>query len=452
MLAGGGVLYNTVVDRKPPLLPWLYDLAFHVFGSASLWPLRVLALAAHLTTALLLAAIARKRWGDRAGAAAGVLYLLLSIGLAPPDSQAATFEVFMLPSTAAAFWYAQEGRWGPAGAATAVAALTKQTGGAVLLPLLWLLWRGRGERRRSLPALLFGFGLPVAVIACSTGVRRFFFWVVSGSSGYASPDGAWLDMLERVLGNSAILGAAALGLLVPLARAAGGRRGTRTPTCGSGSGLLARGDHRLPLLRPLLPATAAAAGAAGRGRGRPRRGPLVAGARLLGAGLHGLLCPRLRLAAAVGAARGLGGAGRRQGLHPAGVGTGLGMHPEMYWLADRKPATRYLTAGLLTNFSGGRDGQGVGVDRGVASSWKVFETEMARHLPEVVVDDSAGAPYAPRYIAPIRALLAAHYDRVGQDGTTVIYRLRPGGAPHRQAPRPDRPIRTASAHPDGVGP
>ncbi|MFD0569797.1 ArnT family glycosyltransferase [Kitasatospora gansuensis] len=70
MLADGGVLYDTVVDRKPPLLPWLYEACFALFGSTSLWPLRTLAIVAHLATAILLASIARGRWGNRAGAVA----------------------------------------------------------------------------------------------------------------------------------------------------------------------------------------------------------------------------------------------------------------------------------------------------------------------------------------------------------------------------------------------
>jgi hypothetical protein len=100
------------------------------------------------------------------------------------------------------------------------------------------------------------------------------------------------------------------------------------------------------------------------------------------------------------------------------------MHPEMYWLADRKPATRYLTAGLLTNYSGGRNPESVGVADGMANAWKTFDAEMSEQLPEVVVDDSGSAPYAPKYIAPMQALLAAHYQKVGTDGTTVIYRLK----------------------------
>ncbi|MYZ40314.1 glycosyltransferase family 39 protein, partial [Streptomyces sp. SID4917] len=127
-----------VVDRKPPLLPWLYEAVLALFGDGSPYAMKVLAAFAQLLTAALLAAVARERWGDRAGRTAGVLHPLLSIGLNPEDTQAATFEVFILPFTAAAIWCAGRGRPGAAGLAVAGALLTKQTGGAVLVPVLWL--------------------------------------------------------------------------------------------------------------------------------------------------------------------------------------------------------------------------------------------------------------------------------------------------------------------------
>jgi hypothetical protein len=290
----------------------------------------------------------------------------------------------------------------------------------------------REGRRRPLTALLFGFGLPVMVVALSTGVRSFFFWVVTGSSGYASLDGAWLDMFERVLANSAILGAATLGLLVPLARSRHRQREDADLWVWFGASWLGVitgfhffGHYVLQLLPPLvlLGVGAVARGAA---RWRPVLGYSAVASTVFC--VLGFLWPQQSVQHVVSVA-----AVVAEDTSPQQSVLVWGMHPEMYWLADRRPATRYLTAGLLTNFSGGRDGRGVGVDQGVASGWKVFDTEMARQLPEVVVDDSAGEPYAPRYIAPIRALLAAHYDRVGQDGTTVIYRLRPNGP--RPGPR-----------------
>lgn len=431
MLADGGVLYDTVVDRKPPLLPWLYEGMFWLFGSGSLWPLRVLAVGAHLGTAVLLASIARQRWGNRAGAAAGVLYLLVSIGLSPEDTQAATFEVFMLPATAAAFWCAQRRRWAQAGAATAVASLTKQTGGAVLFAVLFLLRRDArrpgGERARtSLPALAFGFGLPVLVIALSTGVRNFLFWVVTGSSEYASLDGAWLNMLARAFGNAAILAAAAIGLLVPLARR---WRRVREDVdlwiwlAGSGLGVITGfhffGHYYLQLVPPLV---LLGVGAVARGSGNWR--PVLVTTALTGAIFIGLgfAWPHQPLAHSVAVATDVS-----EETGPQDTVLVWGMNPEIYWLSDRIPATRYLTAGLLTNFSGGRSPSAVGVEHAVADSWKTFDAEMAKRLPTIVVDESGNAPYAPRFIKPMRALLAAHYTRIGSDGTTVFYRLRTSG-------------------------
>lgn len=154
------------------------------------------AVVAHVATAALLVALARRRWGDRWGAAAGFGYLLLSVGLAPEDTQAATFEVFALPWTVAAVLCADRRRWGAAGVAVAGAALTKQTGAVVLLPVVWMLWRA-GRESRAAPAgawvrLAAGCALPVAAVALATGAGRFVFWTVTGSGTYMSPEGAWL--------------------------------------------------------------------------------------------------------------------------------------------------------------------------------------------------------------------------------------------------------------------
>src|SRR5690606_32545900 len=99
---------------------------------------RALAVLAVLAGAVLLASLARRRWGPRAGRPAGVAYVLASVALVPEDTQAATFEVFMLPWTVLAVWCADRGRWASAGAAVTAAALTKQTAGAVLVPVVWL--------------------------------------------------------------------------------------------------------------------------------------------------------------------------------------------------------------------------------------------------------------------------------------------------------------------------
>lgn len=99
------------------------------------------------------------------------------------------------------------------------------------------------------------------------------------------------------------------------------------------------------------------------------------------------------------------------------------MHPELYWLADRRPASRFLTAGFLTNYSGGKGDQNVGEQYSVADAWQIFDQELKK-LPEVVVDDSGHAPYQPSMVPKIENLLDTHYDLFGAYGDTMVYRLK----------------------------
>lgn len=422
MLAHGGVLYDTVVDRKPPLLPWLYEGALGLFGYGSLWPLRVAAIGAHLLTAAALAAIARRRWGPRSGAAAGVGFLLLSTALAPEDTQAATFEVFMLPWTAAAFLCAQRGRWAAAGLAVAGAALTKQTGGAVLLPVAWLLWRsGTGRGRRAL-RLALGVTAPIAAAAWALGAHRFLFWTVTGSGSYASAGGAWATVAARALGNAGILLAAGAGLAVPVGCLLLRKRfgdpdlwvWLGASAIAVATGFQFFGHYYLQLLPPLVLLGTGAL----RALSRLRR-PAAAWTALAACGFlaWGLAAPRTeldhaeRVAAAIDA--------RTASGESVLV---WGMHPEDYWLADRTPAGRHLTAGFLTNFSGGRGGARVGEAYAVPGAWSAFRTDMRRRPPALIVDDSRGAPYGPDRVPDLRALLAVGYHRVATVDGAVLYR------------------------------
>ncbi|KAF4405252.1 MULTISPECIES: glycosyltransferase family 39 protein [Streptomyces] len=424
MLAAGGDLYDTVVDRKPPLLPWLYQGAFALFGDDSLWPLRALAVSAQLATAVLLASLARRRWGDRAARTAGVLYLLVSIGLNPEDAQAAGFELFMLPAVVAAVWCADRGRWGTAGLMVAGAALTKQTGGAVLLPVLWLLWRSGG----GLPGaarLACGFAVPVGAAALATGPSGFWFWTVAGSAGYAAPGGSGLHVLGRAVVNALLLGGACAGVLAPVAALL--RRGVRlrvpdvwlwafSSAAAVATGLHFFGHYYLQLVPPLV-----LLGTAALHRLPPRRTRAAVLCSAVSCSVFlgwGLLAPDTELEHARRTA-----AHAAQRTEPGDRVLFWGIHPEQYWFADRPPATRFLTAGLLTNYSGGRDGGRVGRHRGVPGSWAVLRGELEREPPALIVDDSRGKPYGP----PLRPLLRAHrYERAGAVDGAVLY-TRPGG-------------------------
>ncbi|MEU1709195.1 glycosyltransferase family 39 protein [Streptomyces sp. NPDC005706] len=458
LLAHGGRLYETVVDRKPPLLPWLYEAAFAVCGSGSLTPLRVLAVVAQLLTAALLASVARRRWGDTAGRTAGVLYLLVSVGLNPEDAQAATFEVFILPGTAAALWCADRGRWGAAGTAVACAFLTKQTGGAVLLPVAWLLYRRGGARAgaavrvggavRTGPVLAgavrlaAGFALPVLGAALATDPAGFLFWTVTGSAAYASFTGSELLVLGRGLANAAILTVACAGLIPPVlrvlraaraARAAGtvrarGAVGTMGPDLwlwlASSAGAVVLGFHFFGhYYLQLLPPAALLATAALRllPRARPTSAVLTSACCCALFLTWGLLAPRPELAHAQRLAAALA-----HRTAPADRVLVWGMHPETYWLADRTPASRFLTAGLLTNYSGGRDGPRVGEKYAVPGAWPVFRAELAARAPVLVVDDSRGKPYRPERVPSLRRLLNGRYEEVGRVDGAVLYARIPG--------------------------
>src|SRR5262245_8499702 len=106
----GGRLYHDVVDRKPPIAPYVYAAVFRLTGSDDLVWIRILAIGAYVTSALLIAAIARRRWGDKAGLAAGILFLVASGGLVLEDSQPANFEVFMTPLICAAVYFGDRER------------------------------------------------------------------------------------------------------------------------------------------------------------------------------------------------------------------------------------------------------------------------------------------------------------------------------------------------------
>ncbi len=432
MLASGGELYETVVDRKPPLVPWLYQGAFALFGDDSLVPLKILAVGSVFLTAALLAALARRRWGDGAGCTAGILCVLLSIGLNPEDTQAATFEIFMLPCTAAAMWCADRRRWGSAGLAVAAAFLVKQTGAAVLLPVLWLLWRSgwvghalvrHALVRRALVRLTAGALTPVVAAAVLTTPTGFLFWTVTGSGAYASFTGSELHVLFRALGNTALLAVAAAGVLQPVVRVL---RIARTGAgdlwlwLGSSAAAVCLGFHffghyYLQLIPPLVMLGTAAL------QILPRdwlpTTLLTTACTCAFFLVWGLLTPRPELTHA-----GRVAAAIQARTQPGDRVLIWGIHPETYWLADRPPASRFLTAGLLTNYSGGRNGPQVGEKYAVRGGWSTFREEMSARPPALILDDARGKPYGVEQVKGLRKVLeGGGYQRVGVVGGTVLY-------------------------------
>jgi 4-amino-4-deoxy-L-arabinose transferase-like glycosyltransferase len=431
VLAGGGRLYVDVVDRKPPILPYLYALAVTIGGDNAIWLMRGLAVLAHVATALLLAAIARHLWGRRAGLATGVLYLLASPGLAPDDAQLASFEVFMLPFMVGAIYLALRGWFGWAGLALAGATLTKQVAGATLLPLLMLAWgvkspyvvSGRFGRSARLARLLTAYLIPLGAAALFFGWDRFWFWVMTGSGEYLDSTGAIPYALSRGFAN---LGLLALGSL-PLVLLAFAAVYTRSvdlvwwlwlaSAVGAVSiGLRFFGHYYLQIVPPLVIIAV---------------GVLrVYGRRLWQAAL---VCGLVPAVVFTGLAF-TWGEGRN--AHSEKLATAIrtlsapedrllvwGMHPEVYWLADRPPATRFITAGFLTNAGGGRPDWRVGADYAVAGGWSDFDADVAAHPPVLIVDDSDDSAFAVAKVPRMAALIEdGGYREVTHVDGAVIYR------------------------------
>ena len=108
--------------------------------------------------------------------------MLASVAFAPQDGQAANFEVFMLPAMTAAILLRRAGRARSAGVAVAIATLTKQTGAATLLPILYLVWRA--PRKRGVADAAVGFTIPIAIVALLVGPGELLFWAVLGNGSY----------------------------------------------------------------------------------------------------------------------------------------------------------------------------------------------------------------------------------------------------------------------------
>ncbi|MGH9026576.1 MAG: ArnT family glycosyltransferase, partial [Acidimicrobiia bacterium] len=345
VLNAGGRLYEDAVDRKPPILPFIYAGAFRITGSDALWSVRLLAVGAHAATAGLLFIEARRRFGSRGGIGAAGLYLASAVALKPEDAQAANFEVFMLPVMTAAVALGARGRTFAGGVALGAATLVKQTAATTLLPLAYLAWR-RG-RSRELLRLAAGAVIPLVVAALIVGPRNLFRWSFTDSGGYLDLEGVSAGFrLGAENSHDFLLANAAFLVLLPLAWRHRREDGDLwlwliAAAIGVATGFRFFGHYYLQLAPPLALLAARPLATA--------RRPLVATVAVLAA------VPALWF---VGEAFDAGHTraditGQVSGYLRRHTGPDdrifvWGHLPEIYWQSDRLPATRFVTTGLLT--------------------------------------------------------------------------------------------------------
>jgi 4-amino-4-deoxy-L-arabinose transferase-like glycosyltransferase len=406
VLADGGRLYVDTVDRKPPVVPYLYAAVFWLTGSDGLAPVRALATLAHAVTALLLALEARRRFRWRyAPLFAGGAYLLAATAFFPPDAQAANFEVFMLPIMTAAMLLGIRRRPAAAGATLGLATLTKQTAAAALLALVFLAWRFR--RWRGVVTLGAAFAVPVIAAALVLGPHDFVYWVFTGNGGYvdvAGVVGYTIGLAARHTGWF-LFGSSALIVLLPCAWR------HRREDCDlwmwliSGAIAVAIGfrffpHYYLQLLPPLALLATRGLDTLSRAH-RLRVLPVVALLAVVSTAYF--LVPAFtqgdnrdtRIALAVA---------RYVERHTAPNQRVLvwGQAPEVYWASERRPATRFATTGFVTGASGGRPPSRVGSRYAVPGAAADFYADLRRTPPTLIADMSTGDQRHAHYYPPAR--------------------------------------------------
>jgi hypothetical protein len=429
VLDHGGQLYVDTVDRKPPIVPYLYAAAFSITGHDDLAPLRVLAVIADATTAFLLAIEARRRFRARyADVVVGILFIVGAAAFLPQDTLAANFEIFMLPLATAALVLGMRDRPAVAGGMVALATLAKQTAAATLLPLAWLAWKGR--RRRGLIELAAAFVAVIGAAALVFGVHNFVFWVFTGNGSYLNASGAlgyaWHEGSHKTW--TFLQGHLVLVALVPFAWRY--RKldvdlwlwlvASIVSVC---AGLRFFGHYYLELLPPLcLLATRTVMDR------RLLRRPWIA------AGLVVLAIAPAVSFVVKGYTQSTGrdlaittAVSRYVREHTPSDARILvwGQAPEVYWQSGRRPATRFATTGFVTGSTGNRPTDDVGEDRAVPGAWSDFLGDLHAHRPALIVDMSTAnqrgaAKYPPSKFPKFASYLTNGWQRIATvDGATI---------------------------------
>jgi 4-amino-4-deoxy-L-arabinose transferase-like glycosyltransferase len=422
VLNDGGRLYHDIVDRKPPIVPYIYAAVFRVTGSDGLLSIRLVAIGTYVVSALLIAALARRRWGDAAGLAAGGLYLVASGGLVLEDSQPANFEVFMTPLICAAMYFGDRERTSASGVLAALATLAKQTAATTMLPLAWMSWRR--ERLRGVIRLGVAFVLPIVVAALLFGWSDFMFWVFTGTGSYLDASGSWGVAANRGLASTGIfLGANVATLLLVIGAVRRWREDVDLwlwlagAFIGVAAGFRFFGHYFLQVGPPLAVLAAGTLARADR-KVWVRTAALSAASVIVFVGLglaaHPILLhPYDKIASAID-----------ERTQPGDRIFVWGQFPQAYWASDRRPATRFLTAGFLTGSSGGRSSAHVGMQYAVPGAWDDFKADLAAHPPELVVDASLGTAYEIDQFPVFAAYLHANYEPVAEVDGAVLYKRR----------------------------
>ena len=426
----GGTLYHQTADRKPPAVPYLYAGVFALTGSHDLRPVRALGALVLGAAAALLAAEARRRYkSDRAALCCGVLFLLAYVTVFPADSQAASFELFMILPVTAAVIAAMRGYAVTAGVCLALGFLCKQTAATALVPLVYILYMSGGWRAVA-RACVAACSL-VGLTALAFGPSQFLLWTVTGNGGYLAVGGSLSSNLLRGLGMTGALVGLEIGIVLLGARAWRCRQAApelwlwlASAAVGVVAGLRFFGHYYLELLAPLsLIAAPAVIELASRTRRLafaaivvPALGVTVAG--FVPAGDEGIQ----RFPAVAQRVKAITDADDTLFV--------WGQLPELYWAADREPASRFIHNGFLTGNSGERPNGSGRPSNGIPGAWTMLARDLTARPPDLVADVThakiRGSQYYPLSTTPLWKTIASDYHLVGAVNGVRLYRLGRG--------------------------
>ena len=184
-ILGGGAVYRTAVDTKPPGMYYIYAGVFRLAGRNNLFAVHLVTIFVVVATALVLRRIGARVANDWAGAWSGIGYVLFVHAYRPGDTLAANSEIFAsLSLVLSVLAFLQGGRkvgWGwmfLSGALVGVATLIRQpsavTLGAMLacLAYVWLIPRTQSLGR----VLAAGSGVVAGFIAVIAGLACYYQW------------------------------------------------------------------------------------------------------------------------------------------------------------------------------------------------------------------------------------------------------------------------------------
>jgi len=438
-LVHGGLPYVSAIERKPPLLLWLYAGTLRMLGDYNWLGLHTVATLWLIASMFGLYRFARRLWGEAAGFSAALLYAVFMpwgtfINLAWNGEMLMNLPIIV--ALLAALRCTSPLRLSWAGALIGIAALLKQPAAISLVPLglyvAILSYRSSAVAsddpsiKRALSSLLptawlaLGFASVLAVMALvlyRLGIlQEALYWSVLDHDVPHGPLSAvfW----RRALPATAGFAVACAPLFWGAVRAAENRgayfKGARAEYVMllsllgvSALGAAASGrfypHYFLQLLPPLCLLCAPVAAGLYSQRTTPqgmRRWRLAAGY----VGATALVFFSLHTATAVRASEpNPASAYLRQHCGPEDRVFVWGQSPEIYVDSRCRPASRYVATFPLTGYIFGsplnQDPSYDTTDRIVAGSWQTLEGELRERPPAFIVDADGARP-VPRY--PIR--------------------------------------------------